>query len=116
VNVIKNNDEPLNCAENEMINVSNCLFFQFFSFVCSRSLEKKLKDEKSHCASMNDYYCDFLVSNQGWLEVEEREGERERLIAGEGERKEIITKEEFKLLSLTQDTRRKFSCFFSSLH
>lgn len=30
VNVIKNNDEPLNFAENEMINVLNCLFFQFF--------------------------------------------------------------------------------------
>jgi hypothetical protein len=39
-------------------------------------------------------------------------------MAGEGERKEIITKdeakEEFKLLlKLTQDTRRKISCFSS---
>ena len=64
--VIKNNDEPLNFAENEMINVSNCLFFQFFQ------PHKKRKNVGSHCARMNDYYCDFLVSNQGWRGKEMR--------------------------------------------
>ena len=76
--MIKNNDEPLNFAENEMINVLNCLFFQFFL-----NPKKKKNEGKSHCASMNDYYCDFLVSNQGWGERRKKKGKR--LMEGEGE-------------------------------
>lgn len=35
---------------------------------------------------MNDYYCDFLVSNQGWGERERRKDEKgKRLMEGEGE-------------------------------
>lgn len=81
VNVIKNNDEPLNFAENEMINVLNCLFFQFFLHLNPR----KKKIRKSHCASMNDYYCDFLVSNHAGLRREKERKRKERLMEGEGE-------------------------------